>query len=85
MTVEAPQRQQAVRMRLAGNLRPIYFLVGRVGLEPTTKGFRFVQLSLLPGLCLRHITRDLGGRRLVSTPSAGSHPRLGSALAYLAT
>lgn len=29
-------------------------LVGRVGLEPTTKGFPFVQLSLLRGLCLHH-------------------------------
>ena len=25
-------------------------MVGRVGLEPTTKGFGFVQVSLLPGL-----------------------------------
>ncbi len=29
-----------------------YFLVGPHGLEPWTKGFWFVQLSLLPGLCL---------------------------------
>jgi hypothetical protein len=27
--------------------------VGRVGLEPTTKGFRFVQVTLLPGLSHR--------------------------------
>jgi hypothetical protein len=32
-------------------------LVGPPGLEPGTKGFRFVQLSLLPGLCLHHSLR----------------------------
>ncbi len=29
-------------------------VVGPPGLEPGTKGFRFVQLSLLPGLYLDH-------------------------------
>jgi len=33
----------------------ISILVGPVGLEPTTKGFWFVWLSSLPGLCLHHI------------------------------
>ncbi len=30
-------------------------LVGPRGLEPRTKGFRFVLLSQLPGLCLHHM------------------------------
>ncbi len=39
----------------AGQRRPrrMYQVVGRAGLEPATKGFRFVPISGLPGLCLR--------------------------------
>lgn len=52
---------QTVTVRLVGPT-PNYCMstcsflrvVGRVGLEPTTKGFRFVPISGLPGLCLRH-------------------------------
>ena len=58
-------------------------LVGPPGLEPGTKGFRFVWLSPLPGLCLHHILdKNLDGCRLVSTPSKCFHTELGSALAY---
>lgn len=37
--------------------RVAFKVVGPPGLEPGTKGFRFVQLSLLPGLCLHHSLR----------------------------
>jgi hypothetical protein len=56
-------------------------VVGRVGLEPTTKGFRFAQVSLLPGLSHRPQPNCLGAGRswvvigsaphtLVSAPSS---------------
>lgn len=47
-------------------------MVGEAGIEPTTKAFRFVCVTALPGLSLHldPLTRVLGGFRLVSTPSA---------------
>jgi hypothetical protein len=56
-------------------------VVGRVGIEPTTKGFRFAQVSLLPGLSHHPQPNCLGAGRswmliglaphiLVSAPSS---------------
>ena len=42
---------------LTSKISGLSILVGPPGLEPGTKGFRFVQLSLLPGLCLHHSFR----------------------------
>lgn len=57
-------------------------MVGPVGLEPTTKGFGFVQLSLLPGLCLH---RSFRLRRVPSSLYTFNNAftlKLGSALPY---
>lgn len=45
------------------------FLVGPVGLEPTTNGFRLVCVSTLSGLCLQPGVAAVAVCRQVSTPS----------------
>ena len=44
-------------------------MVGGEGFEPPLKGFRFVCITTLSGLCLLHNISALGGNRQVSTPS----------------
>ena len=43
--------------------------MGLTGLEPITKEFGFVNISILSGLCHFHSINTLGTRRQVSTPS----------------
>jgi hypothetical protein len=58
-------------------------LVGPPGLEPGTKGFRFVQLSLLPGLCLHHSLRRRWVPSSLYTFRSDFSLRLRSALPYV--
>ena len=53
----------------AGRLEATFEVVGPVGLEPTTNGFRFAAISGLSGLCLQRSVAALAVRRQVSTPS----------------
>ncbi len=58
-------------------------LVGRVGLEPTTKGFRFAWLSPLPGLCLHRSCRLRWVPSSLYTFNSVFTLKLGSALPYV--
>ena len=47
----------------------LLFYIRPAGFEPATDGFTFAKLSLFRGLSLHHIPKNVGGSRLVSTPS----------------
>jgi len=56
--------------------------VGPPGLEPGTKGFGFVWLSPLPGLCLHHSLRFRGVPSILYTFNFIYTKKLGSVLPY---